>query len=254
MKQLKYIFFPGLLFIAVSCRKEKLLTYDTKDNVYFNYIQNVTIRLDALDVSFAYSPLSVQDSTILIPVQATGVPHAQDREYLITIDPLSTATAADHYVIPQKFIMHAGKLVDSVPIKLLRAKDLQDTVKNIILDLHPNNNFNTDIRQWPLGGDTLNTLSFQINVSDILQAGPYWTSVFATYFGNFSVKKVQLMNTIAGMPLDFPINGIRDTNLSADASLYAITMSRYFQDQAAAGNTIYEADGVTPMTMGANYQ
>ena len=252
MKQLKYIFFPGLLFIVASCRKEKLLTYDIKDNIYFNYIQSGAIRLDSLDVTFAYSPQSVQDSTILIPVQTTGTPNAQDREYLITVDPLSTATAADHYVLPQKFIMHAGKLVDSFPIKLLRAKDLQDTVKNIILDLHANSNFNTDIRHWVLGGDTFNILKF--NVSDILQAGPYWTSLFATYFGNFSVKKVRLLNTVAGMPLNFPINGIYDINLSADASLYAITTSRYLQDQASAGNTIYEDDGITPMTMGANYQ
>jgi hypothetical protein len=251
MKQLLYILPVIILF---SCKKEKLLTYDTKDNVYFNFVQNITNRLDTLNISFAYSPATVQDSTFLMPVTVTGAPKDVDREYSLIVDPSSTASAADHYVLPQKFIIRAGKLTDSFPVKLLRTKDLQDTAKNIILTLHPNDNFNTDFQKIPVTGDTLNTLTFKLNVSDILQAGPYWTSVFATYFGTFSVKKVQLMNQVVGMPLNFPIVGLSDLNLAADASFYAISMSRYLQDQAAAGLTIHENDGITPMTMGASYQ
>ena len=251
MKLLKYIL-P--LVILASCKKEKLLTYDTKDNVYFNYVQQVTVRLDTLNISFAYSPATVQDSTFLMPVQITGAPTDADREYSVVVDPSSTASAADHYVLPQKFIIRAGKLTDSFPIKLLRAKDLQDTTKTIILNIRPNANFNTDLQKIPVSGDTINTLTFKFYVSDILQAGPYWTSVFAPYFGSFSVKKVQLMNQIVGMPLNFPIVGLYDLNLSADASFYAISMSRYLQDQVTAGLTVYESDGITPMTMGASYQ
>ena len=250
MKLLKYI---PLLLVIISCKKEKLLTYDTKASIYFNYVQNVTVRLDTVNVAFAYSATKVQDSTILIPIQIAGVPAGQDREYSLSVDPSSTASA-DHYVLPSKFVIKAGKVTDSFPMKLLRTKDLQDTTKNIILNLRANNNFNTDLQKWPVTGDTINTLTLKINVSDILLAGPYWTGVFAPYFGNFSVKKAQLLNQIVGMPLDFPINGIYDLNLSAKATLYAIAMSRYLRDQAAAGNTIYEADGITPMTMGASYQ
>lgn len=250
MKLLKYI--PLLLVIA-SCKKEKLLTYDTKASIYFNYVQQVTVRLDTLNIAFAYSPTTKKDSTILIPIQIAGAPSSQDREYSLSVDPASTASP-DHYVLPSKFVIRAGKMTDSFPMRLLRVKDLQDTTKNIILNLRANDNFNTDLQKWPVTGDTINTLTLKINVSDILLAGPYWTGVFAPYFGNFSVKKVQLMNQIVGMPLDFPINGIYSLTLSADASIYAITMSRYLKDQAAAGNTIYEADGVTPMTMGASYQ
>jgi hypothetical protein len=255
MNKLKYIIlFVPLLYIGASCKKQQLLTYDIKDNVYFNFIQQGTVLLDTVNVSFAYSPTTVQDSTIMIPVQVTGAPIAQDREYSVSVDPSSTEAATGHYVLPGKFIMPAGKVIDSLPVKLLRAKDLQDTVKNLILNLSPNQNFNTDIKISPAPADTINLLSFKINVSDILLAGPYWNSVFATYFGTFSVKKVRLLNQIVGMPLNFPINGIYDLNLSADAALYAIAMSRYLKDQATAGYTIYEDDGITPMTMGTSYQ
>ena len=250
MNRLKYIIlFIPLLFAGAACKKQQLLTYSIKDNIYFNYAP-LAARMDTANVSFAYSPLSVQDTTILIPIQVTGVPKGQDRTFIITVDPSSTETATGHYTLPAQFIMPAGKLIDSLPVKLHRAADLQDTVKTLILNLEPNQNFNTDIKA--LG--TIGVLSFKINASDILLAGPYWNSIFATYFGTFSVKKLQLMNQIVGMPLNFPITGIYDLNLSADASLYAIAMSRYLKDQAAAGNTIYEDDGVTPMTMGAGYQ
>jgi hypothetical protein len=97
-------------------------------------------------------------------------------------------------------------------------------------------------------------LKLTVYVSDQLTAGPYW-SVCTTYFGTFSVKKVRLLNTVTGMPLNFPAHGIIfDLSGSAEASTYAITMSRYLQDQAALGQPVYEDDGITLMTMGAAYQ
>jgi hypothetical protein len=150
-------------------------------------------------------------------------------------------------------VLPAGSLIDSFPVKLLRTPDMQDTTLTLLLDLEPSKDFNTNFKNFA-GYDTINALSFKITVSDIMVPGPYWTSVFAVYFGDFSVKKVRLLNQVTGMPLNYPIVGLYDLNLNAHSAYYAISMSRYLEDQAAAGNTVYEADGVTPMVMGASYQ
>ncbi len=255
MKKLIYlVLFASVLYAASACKKDKLLTYDIQDNIYFNLLMQVTVQVDSVDVSFAYSPDSVKDSTIMVPVAVTGVASAVDRAFSITVDPASTETAANHYVLPSTFVIPAGKLVDSMPVKLLRAADLQDTTETLILNLNPNSNFNTGIKSF-ISSDTINALKMTFYVSDQLTAGPFWVSICTTYFGAFSVKKVRLMNTVTGMPLNFPAHGIiYDLNGSAEATTYAITMSRYLQDQAAAGTPVYEADGVTLMTMGASFQ
>ncbi|ANI88660.1 hypothetical protein A9P82_04780 [Arachidicoccus ginsenosidimutans] len=258
MNKLKYIgLFICTLCLLASCKKDTLLTYDAKDNIYFNWGGTPQqVRYDSVSVSFGFSPESVKDTTIMIPMAVTGSAANTDREFNISVDPASTEIAATHYVLPTSFVMHAGKVLDSFPVKLLRAADLEDTVQTLILNLSPNDNFNTDIKIFPGNGisDTVNALQLRLFVADGLTAGPYWNNC-AYYFGTFSVKKVRLLNTVTGMPLDFPSHGIiYDLGSSAEATLYAITMNRYLQDQAAAGHPVYEDDGVTLMTMGAIIQ
>ncbi len=255
MNKLLYIvLFAGLLGGVYACKKEKLLTYDAPDSIYFQ-LMHITTQIDSTSLSFAYSPASVQDSTIMIPVAVTGVAAKTDREYSVAVDPASTAKQGTHYVLPSKFVLPAGVLIDSFPVKFTRTTDLQDTTLKLVLDLKQNVSFHTDIPIF-IGSDTVNALSVTISVSDIMVPGPYWTSIFNAYFGSFSVKKVKLLNQVTGMPLDFPINGIFYAGLTfgAQASNYAITMSRYLEDQAASGHTVYEDDGVTPMVMAASYQ
>ncbi len=257
MNKLKYIgLFIGSLYALVSCKKDKLLTYNTKDNIYFNWGGAAAqVRYDSVSISFAFSPSTVQDSTILVPVSVTGVAANTDREFSVSVDTASTETAAD-YVLPETFIMPAGKVVDSMPVKLLRTADILDITKTLVLNLNANDNFNTGIKIFPGNGisDTINALKLSIYVTDGLVAGPYW-SLCAPYFGTFSIKKVYLLNTVTGMPVNFPSHGIiYDLSSSAEATLWAITMSRYLKDQAAAGHPVYEDDGVTLMTMGATYQ
>lgn len=243
-----------LPFVMVSCKKDTLLTYKGTNNIYFDYITTSLNEYDSLNVSFAYSDASVTDSVIKIPLAVTGLASSTDRTYTITVDPGSSAKAGTHYVLPDAFTFHAGLLIDTLPVKFLRTPDLQDTSVTLILDLQPSKNFNTDIQfLYDHVNDTLSALTFKMVVSDELTAGPYWTGVFTSYFGNFSVKKVKLMNQVVSMPLNFWVN-LNNLNLSAQASYYAIAMSRYLKDQAAAGTPVYEADGVTLMVMGASYQ
>jgi hypothetical protein len=243
-----------LPIIAVSCKKDTLLTYKGANNVYFDYITTSLNEYDSLNVSFAYSDASVTDSIIKIPLAVTGLASSTDRTYTIAVDPSSSAKAGTHYVLPDTFTFHAGLLIDTLPVKLIRTPDLQDTSVMLMLDLKPNKDFTTDIQfLYDRVNDTLSALTFKLVVSDELTAGPYWTGIFAAYFGNFSVKKVKLMNQVVSMPLNFWVD-LTNLSLSAQAAYYAIAMSRYLRDQVTAGTPVYEADGVTLMVMGASYQ
>lgn len=235
-----------------ACKKQTLLTYNADDNIYFFYKRS-NLRQDSVDFSFAYSPATVTDSILNIQVAVTGAPVNTDRSFTIAVDPSSTAQANVHYVLPDKFVLRAGNLVDSFAVKLLRTPDLQTNIPFLRLNLVPDHNFHTDIKAITGTLDSINALSFKINLSDQLTQGNYWTSVFATYFGTFSVKKLRLINQVAGMPLDYVLNGLYDLNMAARCASWAITMSRYLDDRQQAGQTVYDEDGVTPMTMGAGY-
>jgi hypothetical protein len=64
-----------------------------------------------------------------------------------------------------------------------------------------------------------------------------------------------LINEVAGMPLNFFVDvSVGGINLNALGQYYAITTSRYLNDQASAGKPVYEEDGLTRMTMGPAYQ
>ena len=238
--------------VFAACKKQQLLTYNAEDNIYFFY-ERVTSRLDSIDFSFAYSPATITDSTVNIQVAITGTPVNADREFMITTDPSSTAKPGVDYVLPEKFVIRAGNLVDSFPVKLIRTPDLQTNTLSLKLNLTANSNFHTDIKAITTTLDSINALSFKINLSDVLTPGNYWTSIYSTYFGAFSVKKLRLLNQVTGMPLDYVINGLYDLNMSARCAAWAITMSRYLKDQQNAGQPVYEDDGVTLMVMGTSY-
>jgi hypothetical protein len=257
MRKSKYIAVVVLAAcLGVSCKKETLLTYDINDNIYFKYLTSGQ-PVDSAAFSFAYSPASVKDSVFKIPFAITGAPANHDRTYsIIVVDSNTTAVAGQHYILPAAFIVHAGRIVDSLPLKLLRAPDLQTKTIQLKLALRESSDFKTNVQAvYGNVAGSVNVVSFRLLLSDQLGPGNYWSGVFAAYFGAFSVKKVRLINQVAGMPLDYYTTGwLTDAQLSARAPLWAIITSRYLSDQKAAGQTVYEDDGVTQMTMGTSYQ
>ena len=244
------------LFLFFACKQQTLLTYNSvnsTNNIYF-CDSNGSEQLDTAFVSFAYSASSVHDSTIGITLRVTGVASPYNRTYGIAVDPASTAVAGTDFVLPDSFVFRAGLYQDTLFVKFLRATELQDTTHYLVLDLKATPDFSINIPfLYDALGDTVSATSFKIGVNDILTAGAYWGDIFQAYFGTFSVKKVELMNQIVGMPLNFWTN-LNNLDLGPQAIYYAITFAKYLNAQAAAGDTVYEADGVTPMMMAAAYQ
>ena len=254
---MKRLLIIPIIIMAASCKRESLTTYNTGDNLYFNYaLPPLFLQYaDTLDLSFAYSDNSIRDTIFQLPVAVTGLPSNTDRHFSMVVDPASTAIAGTHFELPE-LVIHAGKVIDTLRLRLKRAPDLNTGTKRIILQLKPNEFFNTDLKYRTVGSsviDSIDMLKFSINVSDLLSAGPYWERDYKPYFGNFSLKKVRFMNDLVGLPLNFWSTPSPGNHKRAEAIYYASVTGRYLTEQASEGNTIYDEDG-TAMTMGPGFQ
>jgi hypothetical protein len=270
MKQAFYIFLAGgFWLIAGSCKKEALMKYKTDDNVYFNYLvgvdpanNNLGYYIDSLDLTFSFSDASVKDSILNIPVAVTGVASDHDRSFDLAIDPASTAKPGVNYELPDAFLLRAGKIEDTVRIKVNRTPELKTSTLTLLLTLRENDQFKTEFQFRPKQGnsqtninyqDTIWTTIFKVRMADMLAAGPYWDSYYFWHFGTFSEKKVRLMNQVAGMPLSLWSKPAETPQERSEIAYYGGFMARYLSDQEAAGNTIFEDDGITPMKMADRY-
>ncbi len=270
MKQSFYTFLAGgLLLIGASCKKEALMTYKAADNIYFNYLtgvdpanNNLGQYTDSLDLTFSFSDASVTDSMVKIPVAATGVATDHDRSFNLMADPASTAKPGVNYEFPNSFVLRAGKIEDTVYIRVMRTPELKTTMLTLLLNLRENEQFKTQYLFRPRQGnsqtnitdqDTIWTTTFKVKMGDMLAPGPYWDSYYQYFFGNFSEKKVRLMNQVAGMPLSFWSKPANSAQERSEIAYYGGFMARYLSDQASAGNMILEDDGITPMKMGSRF-
>ncbi|UAY55706.1 DUF4843 domain-containing protein [Arachidicoccus terrestris] len=254
---MKQIFTVVLAFgiIAVACKKEEIMTYDAPDNIYFNYVP-ANAPLDTVGIAFGFSPASVKDTVYKVPLKCTGPVSTHDRTFSVAVDTGTTAVEGTHYILPSSFVFHANQLTDSLPVTIYRTADMQSEPIILRLKLVPSADFQVKVETTVDNfGDTINLTGFGIHITDMVVPGPYWTNVFQQYFGAFSTKKVALINQVTGMPLDYYITGwLTDFYLSSRCSYWAIKMANYLNQQKAAGNAVYEADGATPMTMGTSYQ
>ncbi|MGN6419615.1 MAG: DUF4843 domain-containing protein [Pseudobacter sp.] len=272
MNRSLYTFLAGgmLLIVGASCKKESLLTYKSDNNIYFNFIEGTNPATndlgrhqDTLDITFSFNDASVTDTIINIPVAVTGEASAENRNFNLMVDPASTAKAGTNYELPSSFVVRAGLTQDTVRIRFKRTPELKTTVLSLLLNLADNDQFKANLlyrnrspqsQTTPIySTDTVRMKTFKITVGDMLAAGPYWPSYYEYSFGTFSEKKVRLMNQIVGMPLSFWSKPTTTAQERSDVAYYGSFVARYLSDQAYAGNTIFEADGITPMKMGNRF-
>ncbi len=112
-----------------------------------------------------------------------------DRAYVLKTNDSSTAIAGQHYeIVNSDLTIAAGKLTDTVYIKLKRTPDMLTTSFNIYLELKGNENFNVDYTRklTSAGGNkSVSTTWHRVMVNDILRKPNYWLD---TFLGVFSRK------------------------------------------------------------------
>ncbi len=227
-----------LLFgLVCSCKEDHLITYDKDDSIYFVQPYRLVYTGDSLSLSLGYIPTSVTDTVVKFLVKATGAPTATDRPIKINVNPDAPEEEGKYYSITSQPVMHAGRILDTVSIKLLRDPSLKVKEHMIRIQLGENDFFNTAISSQ--------RLSYRLFISDIAAMPKWWST---SYFGVFSIKKLMLMIELTG------IDAASNTGLSAEnGRYYGLYVQRYLNGMVALGTPIYEDNG-TLMVMGKDVQ
>jgi len=248
--RLSYISLFVIVFLAIgftACEKG-LETYHGDNSIYFT--SNKTKFLDTGFMTFGYSAPTLVDSIISIPVSALGIPSGFERPIVLTVADSSTAKLGVHYeVLAESLSIPAGAVGGSVKLKLHRTAEMQNTPVFLVLQLQPNEHFQTAVRSFSNGSTTCSAISYKLWASDIMTQPAYWSTA---YMGTFSRKKIYLTANVLGLSVQEMISTITNNNpaLSLNSQLsWGRSMKLYLNQQAAAGTPVYEDDG-TLMKMG----
>ncbi|ATL49094.1 hypothetical protein COR50_19030 [Chitinophaga caeni] len=241
-----------LLITCYGCTKTELLKYDSGNQIYFGNISNSSSYKDTFSYSFALDTLN--RDTLLLYIYTLGDTTGNHRPFnLSVLKDSSTAIEGKHFIIPppDSLFIPAGKTGTTVPVIILRTTDMYEKSFRFILQLKPNNNFETNIHLLnPLSDAPVSLLKIRFDIDDLLKKPSYWDEN-ADALGSFSRKKLELF--VKQLDLDIskfytenPYTGIQLLN-------YSKTFQSYLNEQQQSGNTVLEADG-SIMKMGKDAQ
>ncbi|MEO3403942.1 DUF4843 domain-containing protein [Mucilaginibacter sp. CAU 1740] len=130
--------FYVLMVVAVlfGCKKDQLLTYGSRDNIYLNYKdKDKNQDTSVLTYSFAYNPTLAQD-TIWVPVIISGQRSKNERKFAITVvDTATTAKAGLHYeALKPSYSMPADSGTVKIPV-IIKNSDPELANKSVKLTI-----------------------------------------------------------------------------------------------------------------------
>lgn len=261
-RELIYCCVLAFVMMLSACKKDTLNVYNdesAKNSIYFTKADTT----NDVAVSFGYSKSNVKDSILKLVVRAIGSPYGSDRSYNLSIADSSTMKAGvDYDFLNKPFSIKAGKVADTLKLKLYRNASITKDSLFLYLDLKPNENFTNDyLTRLVTSNNKVYTKYYtrlKVKVDDIAGPPPFWTpgntyySSTIGYLGNFSTLKFQLLISRYNLNVEelaqpnwFSVNG-NGRRLTG----WANGLKAYFTQMALAGTPVYEADGVTLMTMG----
>jgi len=233
--------------VGLSACEKGLEPYHGDSSVYFR--NNKVNAVDSGFLTFGFSDPSVRDSVISIPVSAMGMTSTSDRPFKLVVNDSSTARAGVHYEALSGTSIPAGAVATTIKLKLLRTSDMQTAPVSIILQLLPNEHFQTSVGSFSNGSGKSSATRFKLWITDIMTKPKYWD---AGYMGGFSRKKVYLTASVLGLNVQEMIDILNGTDgtVAVNAQIaWGRSMKLYLNQQAAAGTPVREDDG-SLMVMG----
>lgn len=243
----KCIYILLLAFVA-ACSSE-IDTYHGESGVYFAMRDNVnTVNVDTLYRESSSLPFIVTgstDSVFVLRVKILGTVTDYDRQVEIKVlKELSSVEDTDYDALSSVYTLRAGEVYGEIPIRFHRTSSLKGKERSLVVELVANEDFSLPIRMWRNSGtEYVDVTRHTIVISDkYVQLPGYRTG----HFGPFSEKKMELILQLSGMSLN-------EFNVQLPVTLtksLGQKLSRYLAEMKARGETVYEEDGVTPMTAG----
>ncbi len=170
-----YSLLLGGLIAFWSCEKSEPTAFNSKAAIIFDYSNSV----GANKINFSFLGKPEQIGEIRIPVIVNGFPEDKDRVFEVKVitDTITNAESADYQI--EQGIVHAGKVRDTLIIKVPKTEKLETEVLRLFLQVKESNDFDAGIieRQF-------------IEVSWSNQAiMPTWGVYFRTFFSSVGSTK-----------------------------------------------------------------
>lgn len=239
MKKNRIFMLLVLLVAGYGCESE-YEDYSGTDTIYMNETTDTT--------RFSFTYVDVDRQVQEIKIKTIGQVYDYDRAVNLKITPVNAVEGVDFEPLADQYVVKAGENSLVVPIVMIRTGALQKEEKVIDMELLENEHFKTyydygsgDRVTWVKTNRLKQTLIF----SEFMNQRPATWDPYV--LGTFSQKKFNLICNEMGIARE---KFLDSKFMSYRTNYIASYMKKYLAEQKAAGNTIYEEDGVTEMTMG----
>lgn len=267
------------VLLLFSCSEDEITTFDGEDNVYFSlkkwtssasgslysvsdfqigdvyHSQSWTVYSTAWDsifISLALDGTLEGYHVVLIPVTLSGNLADYDRPLAYSVGEKSTAIEGTHFKVDA--FVPANKRRGAIGVSINR-EAMQDTVLFVDFRLQPNEYFHTNyakINRSSTDTTKVDMAEFRLRMSSFIEKPPLWDSAMKNYLGDYSQKKMFLVLSLTrGDINELYVTTTSKLNVGLVIA-WGKVLKNYLNEQKAAGNTIYEADGVTEMIAGKN--
>lgn len=262
MKTLFKIFILSASVLLLSSCKHEMMDYQGQAGVYFN-VQVVPQSLFGdpeswahIDTTrFSFSNMVGDTMYMSLKVRIMGSIENVDRYFDVRVvgDTATTAEPLTDYTLAAtRFPIPAGERDGYVKVDFFNTDKLTDTVMFLTIELLENETFALPMRSWvKLDNDqtadkvSINVIRHVIGFTNSIQKPVAFNELI---WGIYSQKKMQIILEVCGLTMDdFSSSQKMPT---ATAKILCQRFNKYLQAMKAKGETVYEADGVTEMTVG----
>lgn len=166
--------------------------------------------------------------TVPVGIKLIGNTTNYDREFKLSVDTKNSTVETKHYSFPEKFLLRANRVVDTVYFKINNAPDLREKSVRLVLRIEKNALFSPGQYEY-----TQNIIRF----SDIIAPPEWWSQeIVDSYLGVYTEKKFRLFMKVTG------VGDLSD--LSSDDIWYLSRSFKYYLlEMEEAGTPVVDEDG-----------
>lgn len=272
-KILKYVAILTVVF-TIGCQNEYITYTKDESGIYFKELDMSSTTTTV--ISFGLISSEFPSKEVDMVVTLVGQVKDYDREFIfvpvelekdeIVKDPdglekdrYKPALAkrpdgsSDYKIISEKIIFPAGTNEAKVKVALYRTNLATEGVtRKIYFELRENENFKL---LYPTNPSDVRTTSMSFLINEKIYTPWWWDAeddygvpMFGTYSKNKSLMIADMNHIDRNLWTD--CNSLEELGGIGRLRFLAMTFQTYLNEQKAAGNIIYEEDGVTEMVMG----
>jgi hypothetical protein len=228
MKKIIFMTMVCIVTLSGGCKSDDIMTYEGAE-----YIQFARSFADSVTVTFLNAG-GIPEYDYPVLVELVGNPASHDRTFSVEVlDDYTTATSVN-YSMPSEFVLPAGAVDGTFAVKFINTPDLSAKELRLTLRIVSSEQLKA--------GETQNTL-LVIRFSDMVKQPAWWDrTITDSFLGLYSEKKHRLFVEVTG------VTDLTGANYYEQRSSTLI-FKTWLREEAAAGRTVYEADGITQMSV-----